>query len=213
MGEARKVAVYPCGGVGFVLSSVARYAAYLVTEDLLPGKTEIVDAQRLLNGLPDEVALVEENPTIIIDGCGYQCGSNLFRLLGLKPAARLLIPPIAKLPATFLCDCAGLKKQVRLAPGTQRRVPSESGKNLATEVAVRAKSMAEGLLRPNYRYEPQRVRQGQTAICGYVNNIPEEVGYVMIAEGVDRPNSMPRLDWLEQDGGKGGCGCGVDCLP
>jgi uncharacterized metal-binding protein len=197
MGEAKKVAIYPCGGVGFVLSSVARYAAYLVTEDLLPDKTEIVDAQRLINGLPDEVELVEENPTIIIDGCGYQCGSNLFRLLGLKPAARLLIPPIAKLPATFLCDCAGLKKQVRLAPGTQRRVPSESGMNLATEVAVRVRNMAVGMLSPDYSYESQRIWQGEVDICVYVNNIPEEVGYVMISEGVDRPDSMPRLDWLE----------------
>jgi len=197
MSEAKKVAIYPCGGVGFVLSSVARYAAYLVSEDLLPGKTEIVDAQRLINGLPDEVELVEENPTIIIDGCGYQCGSNLFRLLGLKPVARLLIPPIAKLPATFLCDCTGLKKQVRLAPGTQRRVPSESGKNLAMEVAVRTKNMVVSMLRPDYSYEPQRVRQGETDVCVYVNNVPEELGYVMMSEGIDRPNSMPQFDWLE----------------
>ena len=197
MGEVQKVAIYPCGGVGFVLSSVARYAAYLVAEDLLPGKTEIVDAQRLLNGLSDEVELVEKNPTIIIDGCGYQCGSNLFRLLGLTPVTRLLIPPIAKLPATFLCDCAGLKKQVRLAPGTERRVPSESGKNLATEVAVRARNMALEMLAADYRYEPQRIRQGETEICAFINNIPGEVGYVMVAEGVDRPASRPRLSGLE----------------
>lgn len=102
MGNVEKVAVYPCGGVGFVVSSIARYAAYIVTEDLLPGQTEIVDAQRLISGMPDETQLVENHPTIIIDGCAYQCGSNLFRLLGLKPAARIQAHIMAKMPPTFV---------------------------------------------------------------------------------------------------------------
>ena len=102
MEKVKKVAIYPCGGVGFPLSSVARYATFIVTEDLLPGETEIVDAVRLISGFPDDVELVENNPTIIIDGCAYQCGSNLFRLLGLKPAARILATVISKLPPTFV---------------------------------------------------------------------------------------------------------------
>ncbi len=102
MGKVEKVAVYPCGGVGFPLSSVARYATFIVTEDMLPGETEIVDAVRLISGLQDEVDLVEDNPTIVIDGCAYQCGSNLFRLLGLKPAVRILATVISKLPPTYV---------------------------------------------------------------------------------------------------------------
>lgn len=195
MGRVTKVAVYPCGGVGFVLSSVARYAAYLLTEDLMPEQTEIVDAQRLISGLPDEVALVEENPTVIIDGCGYQCGSNLYRLLGLKPSARILIPPIAKLPPTFVCDCK--KQQTRLAPGTQRRVPSESGKNLAMEIAARAARIAQILLKTDYDFEKQLVNSGEVEICRYLEDIPREVGYVAISEGVDRPASMPKLTGME----------------
>jgi len=97
-----KVAVYPCGGGGFPLSSVARYATFIVTEDMLPGETEIVDAARLINGMSDEVELVENHPTIIIDGCAYQCGSNLFRLLNLKPAVRILSTVISQLPPTFV---------------------------------------------------------------------------------------------------------------
>jgi uncharacterized metal-binding protein len=193
MTRERKVAVYPCGGVGFVLSSIARYAAYLLTEDLLPGKTEIVDAQRLISGMADEVALVEENPAIIIDGCGYQCGSNLYHLLGLRPAARLLIPPIAKMPPTYLCD----GRDIRLAPGTQRRVPSESGKNLAMEVAARAARIAGILLGESYAYEPQRIPEEETAICRYLEDIPAAAGYIRLAEGVDRPASMPALDGFE----------------
>ena len=102
MEKVQKVAIYPCGGVGFPLSSVARYATFIVTEDLLPGETEIVDAVRLISGFTDDVELVQNNPTIIIDGCAYQCGSNLFRLLGLKPAARILATVISKLPPTFV---------------------------------------------------------------------------------------------------------------
>lgn len=102
MGKVNKVAVYPCGGVGFPLSSVARYATFIVTEDMLPGETEIVDAARLINGMRDEVELVENHPTIIIDGCAYQCGSNLFRLLNIKPAVRILSTVISQLPPTFV---------------------------------------------------------------------------------------------------------------
>lgn len=102
MGKVNKVAVYPCGGVGFPLSSVARYATFIVTEDMLPGETEIVDAARLINGMSDEVELVENHPTIIIDGCAYQCGSNLFRLLNIKPAVRILSTVISQLPPTFV---------------------------------------------------------------------------------------------------------------
>lgn len=98
----KKVAIYPCGGVGLPLSSIARYAAYLVTEDMLPEQTEIVDAVRLICGFPEEVALVEDNPSIIIDGCAHQCGSNLFRLFGLKPAARIRAHILAKKPPTFV---------------------------------------------------------------------------------------------------------------
>lgn len=195
MSAVTKVAVYPCGGVGFVLSSVARYAAYLVTEDLLPGLTEIVDAQRLISGMPDEVALVENHPTILIDGCGYQCGSNLFRMLELKPALRLLIPPIAKMPPTYVCDCK--KQQTKISPGTQRRVPSESGKNLASEIAARTASAAQAMLRGNYCYDKQKIRSSETLICRFLENIPREVNYVQLSEGVDRPASMPKINGFE----------------
>lgn len=195
MDTVRKVAVYPCGGVGFVLSSISRYAAYQVTEDMLPGQTEIVDVLRLISGIQEEVALVEDNPTVIIDGCGYQCGSNLFRLLGLKPAARVLIPPIAKLPATFVCDCK--KQETKLAPGMQRRVPSESGKNLATEIATRVKNIALVILNMDYPYQKQTVSQDENVICDYLENIPQAVDYVAISEGIDRPGTMPGLAGLE----------------
>ena len=195
MSGVKKVAVYPCGGVGFVLSSVARYAAYLVTEDMLPGLTEIVDVQRLISGMADEITLVEDNPTIIIDGCGYQCGSNLFRLLALKPGARLLIPPIAKMPPTYVCDCN--KQQTKISPGTQRRVPSESGKNLAMEIATRAASIAQVMLSKEYLYEKQQTGTGEAEICRFIEDIPQEVGYVQLSEGFDRPVSMPKLTGLE----------------
>ncbi len=195
MEKANKVAIYPCGGVGFVLSSVARYAAYIVTEDMMPSQTEIVDAVRLVSGFPDEIELVEDNPTIILDGCAYQCGSNLFRLLGLKPAARILLPPIAKMPPTFVCDCK--KQQTKMTPGTNRRVPGETGRNLAMEVATQAKNTCIAILNLNYPYEKQKVNKGENKICHYIENIPEEMNYVSVNERVERPSDMPAIRGLE----------------
>ncbi|UNC91578.1 putative zinc-binding protein [Candidatus Contubernalis alkaliaceticus] len=195
MEKASKVAIYPCGGVGFVLSSVARYAAYVVTEDMLPGQTEIVDAVRLISGIPDEIKLVEENPSIILDGCAYQCGSNLFRLLGIKPAARILLPPIAKMPPTFVCDCK--KQETKLAPGTNRRVPGETGRNLAMEVATQAQNACIAILNLNYPYERQKVNCEQNIICDYVENIPKKMKYVTVNERIERPEDMPAILGLE----------------
>ncbi len=195
MGNFNKVAVYPCGGVGFVLSSVARYAAYVVTEDMLPGQTEIVDAVRLVCGFPDEIELVEDNPTVILDGCAYQCGSNLFRLLGIKPAARILLPPIAKMPPTFVCDCK--KQETKLAPGTNRRVLGETGRNLAMEAATQVKNACIALLNLDYPYEKQKLNRGENEICNYIENIPGEMDYVSVNERIERPSDMPVIRGLE----------------
>ena len=74
--EDKKVIVIPCSGIGKVLGSVSREAAYLVIEELRPEETDTVALSLLVLG--DEAAkrAVQDHPTITIDGCRYECASK-----------------------------------------------------------------------------------------------------------------------------------------
>ena len=88
----KKVLLYPCGGVGLVVSTVTRQASLKATEEMLPGRLELLDMHRCQRGAPDEIALLEKYPVIVMDGCRQQCGSYFLNMLGIKPAARLYTP-------------------------------------------------------------------------------------------------------------------------
>src|SRR5665811_2634437 len=79
------VTVFPCGGIGDPVSSVTRLAGYILEEDLLPGKVELVSIPPVVTGVPGEVQRVERNPVIVLDGCGHRCGSNALNLVSIKP--------------------------------------------------------------------------------------------------------------------------------
>lgn len=191
MKGVEKVNICPCGGVGLVLSSVARHATYLLTEELLPGKTEIVDSVGLYSGSAEEVALIEDYPTIVIDGCAHHCGTNLFRVLGIKPAARIFLPPIAKMPPSYVCECR--KDEIKLSPGTNRRVLKETGKNLATEVATQAANIALDMINSDYKYEKQKINISTTPLCDYIEDVTNGMNYIFVNEKVEQPESMPKI--------------------
>lgn len=71
----KKVLLYPCGGVGLVVSTVTRLASLKATEELLPGRLELLDMHRCQRGATDEIALLEKYPVVVLDGCRQQCGS------------------------------------------------------------------------------------------------------------------------------------------
>ncbi len=188
--SVEKVIVYPCGGIGLHVSCVTRLAGYLLEEDLLKLDVEILDMHRLIRGMPDEIELIEIYPTIILDGCAHQCGSNLFYLLKIKPASRIYIPEIIS--------------ETGLFPGRARKVLEESGQHLAREVAHRAERIAKGMREsPEYHYLPQRINGAGLTLCEYQVDVEEALGYVKIVEGVYRPLEMPPLPGFEERKPKG----------
>jgi hypothetical protein len=180
-----KVAICPCGGIGLHVSCVTRQAGYLLEEELLTQDVEILDMHRLIRGMLDEIGLVETYPTLILDGCAHQCGSNLFRLLKIKPAARIYIPDIIA--------------ETNLFPGRARKVLEESGQRLAREVALRTGRIVKGMRESQgYYYHPQKVQALGLTLCDYEVDVEEALGYIEVARGIYRPKDMPPLPGFEE---------------
>lgn len=180
-----KVIVYPCGGIGLHVSCVTRQAGYLLEEELFKLDVEILDMHRLIRGMPDEVELVEAFPTIVLEGCAHQCGSNLFRLFKIIPAARIYVPDIIAESGLF--------------PGKARKVLEESGQRLAREVARRVALIVKGMREsPNYHYRSQKVQAYGLTLCDYEVDVEEALGYIRIAPGVYRPKDMSPLPGFEE---------------
>ncbi len=72
----RKVTVVPCSGIGKSLGAVAREAAYVLAEDLRPGRTEVVALSLLVLGDPETARRVAGGQSVAIDGCTLRCAAR-----------------------------------------------------------------------------------------------------------------------------------------
>ena len=75
----RRVVIVPCSGIGKTYGTVSREAAYDVTEDLRPAKTQLVALSRLVLGDEAARSAVADNPAITIDGCKLACATKMVR--------------------------------------------------------------------------------------------------------------------------------------
>lgn len=117
-----KVVLAPCMGVGKVVASVTRRAAYLA-HAACPEDTEILSIPALLAGSEEERRLALEHPVVVIEGCVLRCASHVMKLIGATPAAKV--------------EVSRLIREKRLTPGRTRKELENSGKQLAEAVAER----------------------------------------------------------------------------
>jgi uncharacterized metal-binding protein len=75
-GTRREISVVPCSGIGKSLGAAAREAAYILAEDLRPGKTNIVALALLVLGDKDAKHEVAGGASIAIDGCKLECAAK-----------------------------------------------------------------------------------------------------------------------------------------
>lgn len=184
-----RVCIFPCGGIKKTESTVARIAAYIVNEDLLPVKTVILCVPAFLRGVEEDLVMVEDYPTIIIDCHEESCGSNLFYLAGLVPAARIFIPDIAQ--------------QTGLPYGKARRELEPEANRLAAAVAGEAAKVASLMLsNPDYTFPRQKIRNNTNLAKG--NTPPDPFDYQRVESGIYRPAVMP--DFYLKGGGNHGPG-------
>ena len=179
----KKVLLYPCGGVGLVVSTVTRLASLKATEELLPEQLELLDMHRCQRGVPDEIALLEKYPVIVMDGCKQQCGSYFLNMLGVQPAARLYTP--------------AYMAKTNLKPGKCRAQLEAEGRELSETMAGEAVAVARGILAGPYKFKKGRVKRKNLLCCDYSLDIEEALAYDEVTPGIHRSESMPPLPGME----------------
>jgi uncharacterized metal-binding protein len=89
--QQSKVVIVPCSGIGKTYGSVGREAAYAVTEDLRPHKTQLVPLALLVLGDEESRSLVAECPAVTIDGCKLGCAAKMVQQSGGKIAQEFAV--------------------------------------------------------------------------------------------------------------------------
>ncbi len=123
-GQEFKVSVLACNGIGRLVSTVTRQASYRIQE-LRPNQVVLLSSGRLAVREPEHMALLEQYPLLVIDGCRPHCASFMADELGKKPAAKLYVADVlaeSKLPIA----------------GEKRRGLTEKGDKLVEALAQKA---------------------------------------------------------------------------
>jgi len=120
-----KVVVQSCCGPEKVYGLVARKAAWILAEQLKPGKVVFTCLPRMAHGDEEARKLVEENPCITIDGCANRCARSVIEQSGGKPIVSVTVVDV-------------LKENRQLMPRIQHlKALDEKGLKLAERVAER----------------------------------------------------------------------------
>ncbi len=85
------VLVVPCSGMGKVHGLISREAAYLVTDELAPGKTDTLCLALLVMGDAEAVDAVRSHDCITIDGCAKSCAQKNVEMAGGRVAKALQV--------------------------------------------------------------------------------------------------------------------------
>jgi uncharacterized metal-binding protein len=73
----RKTLIVPCSGIGKTYGSVAREAAYVVTEDLRPSTAQLVPLSLVVLGEEETRESLTQSKAITIDGCKLACAAKV----------------------------------------------------------------------------------------------------------------------------------------
>jgi uncharacterized metal-binding protein len=120
--------IIPCSGIGKAVGTITRRATYIVTDELLPNKTDSICLPLLTIEDEDTVKKIRENPCITVDGCVAQCAKkNVEHHRGkLKGEIRILDE---------------IKENPKLKPGTVLDIGPD-GEKLARKVAEKIVKIA-----------------------------------------------------------------------
>jgi len=71
-----KTLIIPCSGIGKPSGTISRLATYYIVEDLLPKETSTVCLPLLVIGDEKARQMVQQSPSIAVDGCHYKCATK-----------------------------------------------------------------------------------------------------------------------------------------
>lgn len=91
-----KIAVLPCTGIGQVVGTIARQAAYRVCEDLRPKDAVLVCLPALVKGVQEDIDMIRMCPVVVIEGCRECCAGYALKLQGGEASAVVSVPESIK---------------------------------------------------------------------------------------------------------------------
>ncbi|MBC8218593.1 MAG: hypothetical protein H8E73_09020 [Planctomycetes bacterium] len=91
-----KIAILPCTGIGQVVGTIARQAAYRICEDLRPRETVLCCLPALVKGVHEDIDMIEDCPVIVIEGCREFCATYSLKLQQGTAAAVISVPEVIK---------------------------------------------------------------------------------------------------------------------
>ena len=91
-----KVLIVPCSGIGKSLGSVTREGAYVVTEELCPGRTQLMALARLVLGDEETRTELSGAEAITIDGCVRACAAKVVEGAGGRVAQGLQVLDVCR---------------------------------------------------------------------------------------------------------------------
>lgn len=91
--DKSKVAILPCNGIGRVVSTIVRQAAYRIAKER-PDKVILVSSPALIVDKPDCVEIMKNYPILVIDGCRPRCATKMLELKGYIAKASIYVPDL-----------------------------------------------------------------------------------------------------------------------
>jgi hypothetical protein len=176
-----RVCLFPCGGIKKIEATVVRWATYRVNEELLPKKTLLLCVPAFYRGVPEDLVMVEKNPTLVVDCHEESCGSFLMQQIGLKPAVRLFLPELMEVWG--------------ITPGRERQALDEEGRKLVAKLSEEMAAVARSLLGdPEYTFSQQKIKTPfEGKVGNWKANPARALKYIQIRPGLYRPKDMPVL--------------------
>lgn len=91
-----KTAILPCTGVGQVVGTIARQAAYEVCDEMRPDETVLVCLPALVKGVQEDIDMIRDCPVVVIEGCKEKCATYALEMQNGKVAATVYVPDVIK---------------------------------------------------------------------------------------------------------------------
>jgi uncharacterized metal-binding protein len=154
-------------------------AAYIVNEDLLPGRSEILCLPATIRGVGEDLQMLEKMPVVVMEGCSFKCASGVLKGLGIQPYSMVYVPDVMK--------------ETGLKPGRNRRQLSENGIRLSEKVADKVREEADRFFNSGIPYQGQKLKNNLDSRFDFSQIIDEELNYQNQGKGIYHPEEEEAL--------------------
>ncbi len=93
---AQFVCLQPCLGINHAAASIARQAAYVAAEDMLPGQIHLGCAPALNAHVQEDIDFIKTDFVICLEACEKNCATTLVRREGGKVHLIMSVPQVLK---------------------------------------------------------------------------------------------------------------------